>query len=309
MAESLVQDLGEAEFAKRLAGDGLGMRIGPFNAHVQVAVGGLVEPLFRFYSLFPVLPDDEVFSFRVRIEPHRQFPRFYRRTVRFKVDGQVPHEDLPYEQSLPVLEWGINLVIALRSHAYLMLHTAAVEKNGSALLLPAAPGFGKSTLCAALVHRGWRLLSDEFGLVRPGEHTFSPIPRPIALKNESISVIGDYAPDAYIGPVVENTRKGTVAHVAPPAGSVRRQDQAVPARWVVYPRWVAGASLALDELPKSDGFMKLALNAFNYELLGESGFETVKGVIDSSECYRLVYSDLDEAVAVLDHMVEKDGPA
>ena len=68
-------------------------------------------------------------------------------------------------------------------------------------------------------------------------------------------------------------------------------------------------TLALDELPRSDGFMKLALNAFNYELLGETGFETVKGVIDSADCYRLVYSDLDEAIAVLDELVAADGPA
>jgi predicted ATPase len=29
------------------------------------------------------------------------------------------------------------------------------------VILPAPPGSGKSTLCAALVTRGWRLLSDE----------------------------------------------------------------------------------------------------------------------------------------------------
>jgi predicted ATPase len=32
-----------------------------------------------------------------------------------------------------------------------------VERDGHALILPAMPGSGKSTLTAALVQRGWRL--------------------------------------------------------------------------------------------------------------------------------------------------------
>ena len=138
----------------------------------------------------------------------------HRRCVRFLVDGRAPHEDLPARQALAVLEWGLNLVIALRMHCYLMLHSAVLERAGRGLLLPAAPGFGKSTLCAALANRGWRLLSDEFGLIRSGTTDLLPLPRPIALKNESIDVIRAFAPDAYIGPSIPNTRKGTVCWAA-----------------------------------------------------------------------------------------------
>jgi predicted ATPase len=46
-----------------------------------------------------------------------------------------------------------------------MLHAAVVEKNGKALILPALPGSGKSTLSAALAMNGWRFLSDEFTMI------------------------------------------------------------------------------------------------------------------------------------------------
>src|SRR5690606_29629152 len=182
--------------------------------------------------------------FHVRLTSPRRL--FRSRRVRLVVDGRVPHEDLPLDQALAVLEWGINLVIALRMPAFLLLHSAALERNGGLLLLPAAPGFGKTTLCAALAHRGFRLFSDEFGLVRPGTIDFLPLPRPMPLKNESIDVIRAFAPDAEIGPTIHNTRKGTIAHVKAPTDSVQRSAETAQVRWVVFPRWEAGRSLSLE---------------------------------------------------------------
>jgi HprK-related kinase A len=205
-----------------------------------------------------------------------------------------------------LFEWGLNLVIALRMHCFLMLHSAVLERNGRALALPAAPGSGKTTLCVALAARGWRLLSDEFGLLRPGTTRFLPLPRPMPLKNESIQIIRAFSPGIEIGPIITGTRKGTVAHVRPPAGSVERQHELTPVRWLVFPEWCAGARLSLHEIPSAEGFMRLAANAFNYEMLGIAGFETVRDLINASRSFRLTYSNLDEAVAQLSALADSD---
>jgi len=297
-----VADLGPDRFGQALAGPGIGVRLGPFNAHIAVPVRRLAEPLFGFYSAYPLLEGDAVYHFRVKVEEVRRKLRPWRPLARFTVDGQLPHEDLPANQAWPALEWGINLVIALRAHAFLILHTAVVAKNGAALLLPAAPGFGKTTLCTALAHRGWRLLSDEFGLVRPGTSELVPVPRPMALKNESIEVIRQFAPEAVIGPETPDTRKGTVAHVRPPDDAIAGQDDPATARWIIFPRWVAGAELSLQPMSRADGFMTLASNAFNYEVLGERGFDTARNIVGGADCLQLVYSDLDEAVHCIDRL-------
>jgi HprK-related kinase A len=303
--EVSVGSLGAGEFCSKLLHDGVGMRVGPFNALIRAQIAALREPLFDLYADYPLISEGSVFSLRASLEPVRHFPRWHRRMVRFTVDGRMPHEDMPVEQALAVLEWGINLVIAMRSHCFLMLHSAVLERNGKALLLPAAPGSGKTTLCAALAYRGWRLLSDEFGLIRPGTSVLAPVPRPMALKNESIDVFRSFAPEAYIGPLIPNTRKGTVAHVKPPVDSIRRQGETAEARWIVFPRWQAGSALTFQPLSKSEGFMMVAMNAFNYELLGEDGFCTAADVVSASDCYSLVYSDLDEAIVCLDQLVER----
>ena len=44
-------------------------------------------------------------------------------------------------------------------------------------------------------------------------------------------------------------------------------------------------------------------NCFNFNILGERGFETCSDLIDSSSCHDLAYSDLDHAIASLNDLV------
>ena len=141
----------------------------------------------------------------------------------------------------------------MRAHQYLLLHSAVVERQGKAVLFPAWPGSGKSTLSAALSLRGWRLITDEFGMLKPGINEMVPLPRCIPLKNESIDVIRQFAPEAVMGPVFGKTRKGDVAHLSPGADSVRRmQETAVPA-YVVFPRFVKEAPVKVQTEALSQG--------------------------------------------------------
>jgi len=301
-----VGDLSSDAFKSRLRDDGIGMRVGPFDVRVVADMPGLDEPLQRLYRDHPLLDRERVFSCHVRLQGVWRLRPRPGRYVQFSVDGRRPHEDLPAAQALAVFEWGLNLVIALRTHRFLMLHCAVVERNGRALALPAAPGFGKTTLCTALASRGWRLLSDEFGLLRPGTTSFVALPRPMPLKNESIEVIQAFEPGVELGPRIPKTRKGTVAHVRPTTDSVHRQQEPASARWFVFPKWEQGAALSLVELPGLEGFMRLATNAFNYEVLGAAGFETVRDLVNASRCFNLSYSNLDEAVTALTELADDD---
>ena len=301
-----IADLGEVAFAARLGGHGVGVRLGPFDVRLRSRIAAIAAPLYRLYRDYPLLDDERVFGIHLRLEPSRGWPRSNRAKVRLLVDGRAPHEDMPREQALAVLEWGLNLVIALRSHSLLMLHSAAVERDGRVMLFPAWPGSGKTTLCTALVHRGWRLFSDEFGLVRPSTCEAVPIPRPMPLKNQSIEVIRAFAPEAELGPTIPNTRKGTIAHVKAPLASIRAAHRAAPVGWIVFPQWSADAGLEFAEMAKADAFMMLATNAFNYEMLGEAAFTAVRRLVETSRCFRLVYSSLDEAIALLNEVAARD---
>ncbi len=300
-----VADLSELELESALEGSGLALNLGPFTCRLQVDCAPLVPTLHNLYANYVLAEADSVFTFHPRLRTLRSWgPERWRR-VRFSVDAKVPHEDMPFAHALPTLEWGINLVIAMRAHWYLMLHAAVLEKNGYALVLPGTPGSGKTTLAAALSAAGWRLFSDEFGLVRGTDPTLVPVPRPMVLKNESIGVIRDRVADRFMGPSIPGTRKGTVAHFVPGANDIARAAEVAPPRWVVFPTWSEDANCALTAMEPIEGFMGLCTNAFNYELLGESAFRALSVIADRASFHRLSYASLDEAIQVLDELADE----
>jgi len=186
-------------------------------------------------------------------------------------DGETLFASFPADTHLPMLEWGINYLFAERLGFHLLLHAGAAELNGRGVILPALPGSGKSNLTAALATRGFRLLSDEFGVVRFGDGQLLPLLRPVALKNESIDAIAQFSPHAWIGRRFPKTRKGTVAHLAPDEEAVRRRHEpARPAR-IVFSRYDARVELAIELEEPSRAFDRVAVNSFNYEMLGPAG--------------------------------------
>lgn len=77
--------------------------------------------------------------------------------------------------------WGIPALLCLLRRGLLPLHAAAVEVGGTALLLAAPSGHGKTTLAAALVRAGARLLSEDLSPVRLGEQA-AVLPGPAMLR-------------------------------------------------------------------------------------------------------------------------------
>ena len=177
------------------------------------------------------------------------------------------------------------------------LHSAVLERDGRAVILPAPPGSGKSTLCAALMLDGWRLLSDEMALLDPRTGLLTASPRPISLKNASIDIMRRRAPDAVMGPVALDTMKGTVCHMQVSADSTARARELATPAWIIYPRYVAGAPLTLSPRHKADALLNLHRNSFNHHVHGRQGFETLADVVERCDVYDLHYSDLDEALA------------
>jgi hypothetical protein len=257
------------------------------------------------YADYPVVSEKEFVDFHVCLTKPKNLRRWFHPQVLFMLDDRVPFKPLPLNQAFPFFEWGLNWCIAAHSNNYVILHAAVAEKNGHAVIFPGEPGAGKSTLCAALVLNGWRLLSDEMAVIDVASQQLTPIPRPISLKNESIEVIRRFVPAVTMGPVTNDTSKGTVTHVKPPQESIIKNSEPATPAWIVKPNFTPNASSRLEELNSGELFMHMVKNAFNYSMLGEVAFKTLGDVVNKCHCYEFTYSDLRDAVNTFNHLADQ----
>lgn len=302
-----VGSLSANDLTRRLHGDGLRLRNGPAVMSVRSRLDEVRDGIALHYAGHEVPADDSFTDFHISLNRPPGLRRWLRPQVQFTLDGELPFTPLPGEQGFPMFEWGMNWCLSMHLHRFLIVHAAVVERGGRALILPAPPGSGKSTLCAGLVWRGWRLLSDELTLIDPASGRITPVPRPVSLKNASIDVIRQFAPQASFGPVVHETVKGSIGHFSPPPGTVERaRETALPA-WVVLPRYLAGAPTHLQPLSNGRTLMALVDNAFNYQMHGATGFHTMACLVDRSACFEFSYSRLEEAVELFAELA--DAPA
>lgn len=298
-----LKQLSTTDLKTALSGaSGLGLNAGPFIIRIRTPIGAFADNFRDLYGEFPVFKSVDFADFQVELERPRTIRWWLKPQVLFRLEGLQVFEPFPEDTAFPLFEWGLNWCVGHRAHQFLMLHAATLERGGAGILLPALPGSGKSTLCAAMALSGWRYMSDEFGLFDFEQRKLIALPRPAALKNESLRVIREFAKDSFIGRLYPKTRKGTVGHLRPPDAAIK--DMAIPAKpgFVIFPRYLPGAPVTLKSVHKSQAFLRLAQNSFNYELTGADGFLAVNEIIRAVECVEVSYSKLDEVLVQLDKL-------
>lgn len=298
-----IAQLSSTDLHARLTRDGVLIPCGTFSVNIRSDLPALATGIGQLYADFPLLDRSDTY---VDFEVEVRAPGWIRRRLRpqavLRCDGRVPFKPLPMAQAMPLLEWGLNWVISSHAHDCLVLHAAVVERDGRALVLAADPGSGKSTLCAALVHRGWRLLSDELALVSLVDGLIRPIARPISLKNASIDIVRALGPDVVISEVCHDTAKGSVAHMRPPAASVMAMDRPAKPAMLVFPKFGAGARLHSQAEGPAHALIELTRHAFNASVLAGDGFDALCGLIEGVRSFRIGYASFDQVIPEIDRL-------
>ena len=304
-----IAEIPEHALSQRLVADGVAIDFGSARARIKTNLPACARLIRTVYGGYIADDPSGMFDVTVDLRRVRGIRGYVRPQCELVCDGVVEQEPFPLDTSLPLLEWGTNYALATRLYCYLLLHAGVVERGGRAIVMPALPGSGKSTLTAALTLRGFRLLSDEFGVVRLPDARLLRMLRPVALKNESIDVIQAFEPTAVVGPRFPKTRKGTVAHLAPlPSHIDARHEVAHPAL-VIFPRFDPAVGVELTPVRKSRAFARLAVNSFNYQALGADAFGALGQLVEESSCWQLRYSDLAGAIKALGELLDQTRPA
>ena len=198
--------------------------------------------------------------------------------------------------TLSRLLWHVNRAAVASCADQVLVHAAAAEHDGRALLFPAPMEAGKTTLVAGLVRAGLRYLTDEAAAIDPGSLRVSGLAKPLTIDSGSWNVLAELEPA--VDPQVKHYMD-TRWHVD--VRTIRTDALAVSAApaYVIVPRYVPGAKTALAALGRPQALVALCENSFNLNELGQGGLSALASVVRASSCYRLVVGDLRAATSLI----------
>jgi hypothetical protein len=194
---------------------------------------------------------------------------------------------------------------ALRDHPFLLdLHAGVIGNGTACVIFPAAPGSGKSTLTASLVHAGFEYFSDEVALLRESTFEVYPMPLAICVKTTGVEALADRFPELR-GLAIHRRGDGKdVIYLPPPRTSLPATSDSRPVAAIVFPRYAAGAPTHFSALAKVDSIKRVMDEC----LVVTPPLDVVKvdalvRWIEKTPCYSLSYGSNAEAVEVVRSML------
>lgn len=281
------------------------LNLHPFKIQVDSDISIVESNLSSLYPSDVFVNDTENMpDYFVGVNYSGLLRRHFRKQCVFSHDGHEPFKGLPQNHAYASLEWGLNYVVATNAFQYVIVHSGIVAYKNAAVLFPAPPGSGKSTLTAYLQGcENWRLFSDEMAFIEPYSDTAIPFVRPICLKNKSGEVVRKWYPEAQLSTVAENTHKGDVIHLSPSASSWENRHRSAQIKALAFPKFEPNSPTEVTSLNQAQAFMQLAQNAFNFNILGDSGFHTLAALIEKIPAFEIKYSVVDEVRMFLEEEV------
>jgi len=276
----------------------------PFSFRVSTDIEQIVESVKLLYGDAVEL-DSRISlpSYEIKIKHTSLARKLFKPQSQFFCDQREPFLPMPIDKCLAMFEWGLNWVVSAHEFRHVILHSAVLAKGDKAVLFPAPPGSGKSTLTSWLSHNGWRLLSDEMALMTPNTTQVTPFVRPICLKNNAIALAKEWFPNGRFSHISPNTHKGDVIHLSPPQASWHERFNTAEVVAIVYPQYSTSTFCDIYELTKAEAFSTLTTNAFNYGVLGGTGFTTLTNLVEKCQTFEVKYNNLEELQSFLENDV------
>jgi hypothetical protein len=166
----------------------------------------------------------------------------------------------------------------IASSPRLLIHGAGATIDGRAVALVGRTGSGKSTLVAGLVRAGCGYLTDEFVSPDWNRNLVVPYARFITLRENTAAVD---AGTRQVDP--DRLRPGSIAPASPLGG-------------IVFLDHGPDRETTIARIGRPDALMALAETTFHFHRHGTRALSALGEVVREAECFRLRYSDFNEAV-------------
>ncbi len=180
------------------------------------------------------------------------------------------------------------------------MHAGSVEKNGNVIIMPAVAESGKTTLTATLIHHGFHLFSDEVTALDYKGYVH-PLPFCMNIKEGSWKVLSPMYP-SLDNSDIHSRYDGQNIRFLPPLNMHTGKQKA---SHMIFPKYTPNAKTKLMEITAKEALSKVKEAGYQVqENMNKNKFELILTHLVSLPKYTLVYSNLDEAIAVIDTLLE-----
>jgi len=208
------------------------------------------------------------------------------------------------DQVVPMVKARVRQAAINRHRYFMAIHAGVVARGERCLLLPGAPGRGKTTLTAALSREGFRYFSDEFAILEEKTLRVCPVPLGLTVKPGAVGPLIPYYPE--IERLPEHTREDgqLVRYLSPPRDPAGWRESA-SVGWIVFPMYAPDAVTALRPVSKPDTLRRLLQECLVLpERLDRAGVEGLVRWMREVSCHELPMSSLGDAVRLLKELAE-----
>ncbi len=169
------------------------------------------------------------------------------------------------------IAWKVNSVALERERSELVLHAAAVARQGRAAIVTGSSGAGKSTLAAGLTLRGMEYMGDDSLIVEGATGQIRSNPKPIALADRSRVAL------AGLDPTNADLRHARRLFAPAALGAVVAAECPVEPALIVHAAFRPDAPTAVTPLGPAAAAELLAEQSFNFAALGSAGLPHGRG--------------------------------
>lgn len=198
-----------------------------------------------------------------------------------------------------MLSWHINRSVIARSHQrYVLLHCAAVCRDGVTVLLPAEQDCGKTTTTAGLLRAGFDYVTDEAVALDPATGRVRAFPKTLSLDPGSWPLFPQLEA-IHSHPWVRQW------HVpAEDLGATSRTGWVEPPSVVVFPRYRAGAQTSWTACGPGEALRAMAQLTFEFRADPGRNLRALGRVVSHASLARLTIGSLGEAVEAVKGLID-----
>ena len=274
--------------------DGLAIEIG----YEHPEVGELLE--FMLTDLQPevIRPEQIVAQFC--------FSREHNEWALVQVDGTLElHRSQLSDLIMPLFNASMQIFAERNSHS-ISLHAALVSDNSGSILMPGAPGSGKSNACLWLSHLGMHYHTDELVTVNREDLSLHALPRPFTLRKEALHYLRTLpTPPLDTGNrdtrSIESSANIWIKHRAI---NPNFQKNIPPLKSIVFPVYTRKDKNFIAEASRAQVGMELMLAHFQSQSFADHGFTTISALVRNLPTYVLVYNHFDQLSGLLKDLLD-----